>query len=419
MSVREACLYLVSRYPGVTHTFIVGEVRALRAAGVHVETASVRRIFADELLSETDRTEYDATYAILPTSLPGLLRSHGHAFLRARGAYARTFARALRLSHAGGRPRLWQAFYFGESILLWERMHRGDIRHIHVHHANVSADIAMLTCAYANASGAERRWTWSLTIHGPTELLDVASHKLPAKVADASAVICTSDYARSQVSAFAAAEELPKVHTVHCGIDVATFPGAAREPTTDIPVADGIEILCVAAISRRKGHLVLLEAFAEVRDEHAGARLTLVGDGSERSLVERRVRDLGLVDAVTLTGAVGHDRVTELYERAHIFCLPSFGEGIPTVLMEAMAMELPVVTTNVMGISELVEHESSGLVVAPARPDLLARSLLRLVTDSELRREMGTAGRERVIRDFEIGGAIASLRECLGPLLRD
>src|SRR5690606_36410441 len=120
-------------------------------------------------------------------------------FARAPRAYVRTLRRVLGLAPAGGRPRLWQLFYFAEAMLLWRWMVQRGVRHVHVHHANVSSDVALLACAYANAAGARRRWSWSLTIHGPTELLDVGAHKLAAKVADAEHVVCTSDFARSQV----------------------------------------------------------------------------------------------------------------------------------------------------------------------------------------------------------------------------
>lgn len=416
MTRPEACLYLVSRYPGVTHTFIVGEVRALRAAGVRVETASIRRVGRSELLSEVDRIEAGRTHAILPTNVARLARSHGRALARSPGVYLRTLARALRLSHAGGRPRLWQAFYFVESILLWDWLRSQKIRHIHVHHANVGADVALLTCAYVNASGAWPPWTWSMTIHGPTELIDVDSHKLARKVADAAAVVCISDYARSQILAFARPEDLAKLRTIRCGINIDTFrrtgPHAARAGRDR-----GAEILCVAALSRRKGHRVLLQAFAEARRKQPDARLTLVGDGPERAALELQAAELQLGDGVIFTGALGHDRLAALYERADIFCLPSFAEGVPIVLMEAMAMELPVVTSNVMGIPELVEHGRSGLVVPPARPDLLAQALLSLLEDPALREAMGAAGRARVARDYEIRDAVAALHAQLKPLL--
>lgn len=408
----EACAYLVSRYPSVTHTFVLGEVEELRARGVRVETVSVRRVSDDEVLSARDRAERERTHALLPTTPSRLLGAHARAFVRAPRAYLRTLARALRSAHAGGRPRLWQLFYFGEAMLLWAWMRAQRLRHVHVHHANVSSDLAMLACAYANASDRRGRpWTWSITIHGPTELSDVAAHRLAQKVADATLVVCISDFARSQLAAIAAPGDAAKLHTVRCGIDVGAFrrDGAQRAASS--------EILCVGALSRRKGHATLLEALAALRNEHPQARLTLAGDGPERAALERRARELGLDGAVRFCGAVAHERLVELYDRARVVCLPSFAEGVPTVLMEAMAMELPVVATAIMGVPELIEHERSGLLVAPARADLLAAALARLLEDADLGGRLGRAGRDTVLERYERRGNVAELHRLLAPLL--
>lgn len=409
----ESCAYLVSRYPSVTHTFIVGEVQALRAAGVRVETATIRRAPDHDVLSDTHREERDRTRALLPVGARRLLTTHAGAFRRSPRAYVATLARALRIAHAGGRARLWQLFYFGEAILLWEWMEEKGLHHVHVHFGNVSSDVAMLACEFANGAGAQPRWSWSMTLHGPVELLDVTSHKLAIKAADAAAVVCISDFAHSQIAALVGPEALGRLHTVRCGIDVDAFaphPRGGRE--------DGqAEILCVGALSRRKGHPVLLEAFAQVRGVVPGARLTLVGDGPERAALEKRAAELTIAEAVDFVGAVAHDRVAELYARADVFCLPSHAEGVPTVLMEAMAMELPVVATRIMGIPELVEHERSGLLVAPARPDELADALGRLLTDRELADRLGREGRKQVLARYNRDAATASLHALLSPLI--
>jgi glycosyltransferase involved in cell wall biosynthesis len=405
-----ACAFLVSRYPSVTHTFVTGEVRALRAAGVRIETASVRQVPVTEALSSLDREELRRTWALVPPSLGTLVTSHLGALTRSPAAYLATLVRALRMAHAGGRARLWQLFYFGEAMMLWRWMRRQGIHHVHVHHANVSADVALLACDYANRAGAEPPWTWSLTMHGPTEFFDVEAHKLALKIADASAVVCISDFARSQVAALADPATRAKLHTVRCGVDLAAF--APRREDRDATTA---EILCVAAMSRRKGHAVLLDAFASVLAEVPHARLTLAGDGKERRTLERRASELGIAHAVRFLGAVEHDRMTDLYDEADVFCLPSFAEGVPVVLMEAMAMEIPVVATAIMGVPELVDDEVHGLLVPPARPDRLAEALVRLLADPALRKRMAVAGRKRVATDYDGTASAAALQRILAP----
>lgn len=408
-----ACGYLTSRYPSITHTFVRAEVEGLREAGVRVATASVRRVSEDELLADAERAEFRSTHALLPVSPLRLARCHGVALARHPAAYLRTMVGALRLAHAGGRPRLWQLFYFAEAILLWHWAREHDLRHMRVHHANVASDVTMLACRFGNAAGADPAWTWSLTIHGPTELLDLGPHKLGDKVADAAAVICTSDFVRSQVASLLDPAEMGKVHTVHCGVDLREFSlpaGGAAARAQD-------EILCVAALSRRKGVAVLLEALALLHERGVGPRLRLIGDGPERQALKAQAAALGIADAVEFAGALGNDVVARACARAAVFCLPSFAEGVPTVLIEAMAMECPVVTTRIMGVPELVEDGVSGLLVTPHRADQLADALAALLADPERREAMGRAGRAKVEHDFALHTQAQVLLTRLRPLM--
>jgi glycosyltransferase involved in cell wall biosynthesis len=179
---------------------------------------------------------------------------------------------------------------------------------------------------------------------------------------------------------------------------------------------DAVEVLTVAALSRRKGHEFLIRALAEL--DGAPVRLTLAGDGPERARLERLAAELGVSGAVAFEGAVAYDRVPALYDRADVFCLPSFAEGLPTVLMEAMAAGLPTVATNVNGTAELVDDGVTGILVPPARADLIAAALGRLAADADLRASMGAAGRRRVCEEYELHAAVANLRAVIEPVVR-
>jgi colanic acid/amylovoran biosynthesis glycosyltransferase len=390
--------YVVGRYPAVSHAFVTREVLALRAAGVRVETVSVHRAGPDEVLSETDRAEAERTYALLPPRPAGLLRAHLRA-LASPIAYARTLARALRTGPAGLRGRVWGLFYFAEAMLLWRHCRRRGIRHIHAHHLNQASDAAMLAVRYANAAGASPLWTWSFTMHGPNELYDVSRFQLAEKAASAAAVVCISDFARSQVMGFAAEAAWPRFQVVHCGLDPTEFDRDGAGPSKG---DDGFRVLYVGRLVPFKGQGVLLEAIASLRSAGLDARLTLIGDGPSRQDLERRAVELGLGDAVDFAGAVGQDEIRTHYAAADAFCLPSFAEGVPVVLMEAMAMRLPVVTTRIMGISELVDDGDNGLLVRPGRADELVASLGRLARDPELRSRLGDRGREKVVAEFDV-----------------
>ena len=404
--------YLISRYPAVTHAFILEEVRALRAAGVDVEPVAVQRARPEDLLSPSDREEYERTHALRPTTPARVAADHARAFAQAPLAYMGTLARALRLSSGGARAVLWQLFYFAEAILLWAWMDERRLRHVHVHFANPASDVAMLAVAFGDRAGTGGdRWTWSFTAHGPSELRDPVRNRLAAKVSAASAVVCTSDFTRSQL-AIAAPSQWEKLRTVRCGVDLDVFARDGRPPAA----GDGLRILNVAGMRPQKGQAVLLEALAILRRDGVDASLVIVGDGPERSQLEARVAELGLEEHAVLAGAVGHDTIPRYMREADVFCLPSFAEGLPTVLLESMASGLPVVATYVAGIPELVEDGRSGLLVPAGRADLLAGALARLAGDPALRDELARAAREQVAARYELRRQVDELRDVLAAV---
>jgi colanic acid/amylovoran biosynthesis glycosyltransferase len=383
---------MATGYPYPSHTFIQNEVRALRALGVDVTTFAHRRATADEILSDADREAFETTFPIRPLRLFTYMRAH-LAALRDPSRYVRTVREAARLRGEGPRSLLWQLLYFGQAVVLWHRARAAGLRHIHAHFANVSSDVAMLA---AELGGEE--WSWSFTMHGPTEFYDVGWFRLAKKVERASFVVSISHFARSQLMGLVGPKHWSKLHVIRCGVDMSEL-SAGRENRE----GDGaIRIVCVGRLVPLKGQLVLLEALADVIRRGAGAHLELIGAGPMRGALEDAVRDLGLDDHVEIAGALAHPRVIARIRSADILCLPSFAEGVPIVLMEAMALGVPVLTTRVMGIPELVEDGVSGLLVAPGSAAELAAALERLILDPGLRDALGRAARDRVDAEFDL-----------------
>jgi glycosyltransferase involved in cell wall biosynthesis len=391
---RTAIAYLCSEYPAVSHTFVLREVDALRACGASIETFSVRRTPPEQLLSERDRAAAETTFAILPPRWGLVAGSHLRLFLRGPAAYVATLAAAVRSGPPGLRGHLWQIFYFAEAVVLWRQCERRGIRHIHAHLANVASDVAMLSAKLGTALDPDRPWTWSFTMHGPTEFLDLRHYRLTEKLESAAFVVCISDFARSQLMALCNPSQWPRLHVIHMGIPVKEFTRRSPQPEGEQ------EILYIGRLVPEKGQAVLLEALALLAKRGRRPRLTLAGEGALRPDLERLADELGIAAQVDFLGAVGQDQLRDLYERAAAFCLPSFGEGVPVVLMEAMAMGLPVVTTRIAGIPELVEDGRSGFVAAPGNLGELSDRLQQVLDDPALRREMGDAGRAKVIAEF-------------------
>lgn len=407
--------YLTSRYPAVSHTFIRREIAGLRALGVDVHAFSIRRAEAADALAPADRKELGRTHALLPTTARRLLVAHVSALVASPSAYFRTLGVAVELAPGGLRKILWQLFYFAESMLLWHECRTRGLRHVHVHFANVAADVALLCTRFGSAVDPDgHEWSWSLTMHGPTELYDVAAHRLPQKAADARFVICISEFARSQLMAILDETEWDKLHVVHCGVPVAEL---ARRPGDPAPTGGPTRVLCVGRLVPVKGQLLLVRALAQLAGDGSAWSLDLVGEGPSRPAIEAEVARLDGLVAVKLWGALGEDEMRARYLDADIFCLPSFGEGLPVVLMEAMAMGVPVVTTRIAGIPELVRDGESGLLIAPGSQDELVAALRRVAADESMRARLAEAGGVVVGAEFEAAATTRQLRDVLAGYL--
>jgi len=388
--------YLCVQYPAVSHTFVLREVNALRRLGAEIATFSIRRAGSNQLLAHADRVAFESTYAILPPRWTRLLATHAKLALMAPAACLSTLRLALRGAPPGLRCRLWQFFYFVESVLLWSECRRRGIRHIHVHLANVAADVAMLATHLGSAVEPERPWSWSFTMHGPTEFSDVSHFRLAEKLRRARFVVCISDFTRSQLMSLCDPQAWDKLHVIHVGIPIEQFTNSSEKGS---PRAEPT-ILFIGRQVPEKGQGVLLEAVALLAKRGHRVNVTLAGEGTVRPDFECLAKRLGIASRTFFPGAVGQDDIRTLYASASIFCLPSFAEGVPGVLMEAMAMEVPVVSTRITGVPELIDDGHTGLLVAPGRADQLADALERLLIDPSLCRKMGAAAREMVIREF-------------------
>jgi colanic acid/amylovoran biosynthesis glycosyltransferase len=401
--------YLVSEYPATSHTFISREVRALRDLGCEITTFSVNAASPPERLSPADRAEIETTTFLKAGGPAQLARAVLRSAARRPGALLRTLRTAL--GHGRGlRGTLWQVFYLAEAVIVRDRCLRLGTTHVHAHFANNGADVARLVAELGRQAG--ERWTWSFTMHGPTEFADVERYGLAAKAAQADLVVCISRFARSQLMALTGPEVWDRFRIVHCGLELADWPLADR-PDTERPV----QVLCVGRLVPVKGQRLLLQALAAARADGHDLRLVLVGDGPDRASIEKEVADRGLADVVDVAGAQGVDGVQRAMGAADVFCLPSFQEGLPVVLMEAMATGLPVVTTRITGVPELVEDGVTGVLVTAGDVGALTAALVALAVDPARRRELGRRGRDRVAAEFDLAVVAPELRAAFSELV--
>jgi glycosyltransferase involved in cell wall biosynthesis len=395
--------YLLGQYPRATDTFIQREIAALRAQGARVEVLAVRRPAPAESGGEELRAERERTFYVVPAGALGLLAAHASLLAARPAAYLRALRLALRTARPGARGLLYQLFYFAEAGIVARRLSALGLAHVHNHGGDASGTVAMLTAALAGGS-------FSLTVHGPSIFFEPEAWRLDEKLRRALFVACISHYCRSQCMIWAPPGRWDRLHVVHCGVDVQEF--ARREHR-----GPGSRLLFVGRLAAVKGLAVLIDALAHLRAKHAELELTIVGDGPERAALEARVRSAGVADHVRFTGYRSQAEVREHLERSDLFVLPSFAEGVPVVLMEAMAAGVPVVATNVAGVSELVEDGVNGILVRPGDAEVLARRIALLLDDPNLRARLGRAGREKVAREFDQAAESAWLRRVMEAAL--
>lgn len=380
--------YLTSLYPAASHTFILREVTALRELGFDVETCSIRPPAPAHLIGPEEEVAVASTFHVVPSGRNPvtMLRALGLA-LRTPGRLLATLALAWRTAPPGAAGNLKQAFYLAEALVLARHLRALGIDHLHNHFADSSANVAMLTSALSGIP-------YSYTLHGPAEIYESEKWRFREKTARAVFVACISHFARSQAMYFSDPAHWHKLRIVHCGV----IPERYNRPEPSR--GNGTRLVFVGRLTAIKGLRVLMEAFARARARRPDLHLTLVGDGEDREHLECLAAPMG--EAVTFTGYRSQEGVADALAKADVFVLPSFAEGLPVVLMEAMAAGKPVIATQLAGVGELVEEGVSGFLVPAGDAESLAERIVRIAGDPALREKMGAAGQARVRDEFDV-----------------
>lgn len=375
--------YLVNRYPKVSHAFIRREIRAVEQLGIGVARYSVRP--PEALVDDADREEAERTRVLLARGAGVLVLATLRAAVRTPLAFARAAALAWRTGRRSDRGVLRHFIYLAEAALLRDELTRAGVRHLHAHFGTNPATVAMLCHALGGPP-------FSFTVHGPEEFDKPEAIALGEKVARARAVVAISSFARSQLYRWSAFAHWSKVHVVHCAVD----EGWLVDPPPPIDAAS-VRLVCVGRLCEQKGQALLVEAAAALHRDGVRFELVLVGDGELRGEIERLIAARGVDGAVRITGWADGAEVRRQLEAARALVLPSFGEGLPVVLMEAFALGRPAITTAIAGIPELVRHGENGWLVVPGDVDAVARAMREaLAADVAELQRMGLAGRRAV-----------------------
>ncbi len=390
--------YLVNQYPKVSHTFIRREIAALERQGVSVRRFALRGWDA-EVVDPEDRAEQARTHYLLRGGLAPLLAATLAQALAAPRRFAAALALALRMGRRADRPWPYHLVYLAEACALWRALRAGGgAEQLHAHFGTNAAEVAML----AHALGGP---PFSFTVHGPEEFDKPQFLGLAEKMRRANAVVAISAYGRSQLWRWAAPADWPKVQVVHCGLEPAFF-GDGPAPAGSAP-----RLVCVGRLCEQKGQLLLVEAAAMLAAEGLDFTLVLAGDGEMRPAIEAAIARHRLAGRVRITGWISSAQVRDELVAARALVLPSFAEGLPVVLMEAMAVGRPVLSTYVAGIPELVRDGVEGWLFEAGSPEAAARAMRACLAAPPAQLEaMGRAGRARVLERHHVDTEAARLR---------
>lgn len=403
----KSIAYIVSQYPKLSMIFVIREVVQLKALGFRIDTVSINAPDRGiEGLVADEANEAKTTYYLKPDAPGGAIVAHFKALLRYPRGYWRGCRLIFSLAQLNLKSLFYNLMYFTEALMVGVWMQKKQQSHLHAHLGSQAMTVGLYVKTVFNT-------TLSATIHGPDEFYDAPGQYLTQKIIAADFIVCISHFARSQLMKLSPYEHWHKFEVSRLGVDPAVFSPKAFNAAPDV-----FEIICVGRLTCAKGQPILVEALAQLLAQGRSVRLRLVGDGEDRAALERQVKTLGLTDSVIFSGAVNQDHIRELYAAADIFCIPSFAEGIPVVLMEAMAMEIPCVTTRITGIPELIQDGETGLLVAPSSVDELAEALARLMDDARLRLRLAKKGREYVLEHYDLAKNVERLADIFAARLK-
>ena len=383
--------YVLTHHPRASQTFIDAELAAIDATGHGVTVFAMNEPEPDQIRTARDRRSRDLAVYLKAAGPPAVLRA---VLAACRVGPHHLLAVALLAVGTSGRNARAAARRFAhlaEALIVWDRAAAAGIDHLHAHFAQAPSTIAWLAAELGRRTGRGPR-AWSFTIHGLGEMRDPAEHLPRPKLTSASPIVCVCDATLDRLREIADTAPI-EARVIRIGIDLDHF--SARDHR---PVGTPAVVMMVGRLAEAKGQRVAIQAIAELRGRGAMVDLVLVGDGPDRTHLGQVAERLDIARHVRFTGELGAGDVLAHLRAADIFCLPSFDEGLPVAIMEAMAVGCPVVATRIAGIPELISDGTSGLLVEPGDSSGLAEALHTLLVDDAARSAMIAAGVAAVTR---------------------
>jgi colanic acid/amylovoran biosynthesis glycosyltransferase len=397
--------YLINHYPKISHTFIRREIHALERLGFEVMRIALRGWDGD-LVDPQDRAERERTRYVLNNGPSALLLAVARMLLARPRHFARALATAWRMSRRAERSLFFHLAYLAEACRIEPWLCAARIHHLHAHFGTNSAEVAML----AHILGGP---TWSFTVHGPEEFDKAPLIGLAKKIHACSFVVAVCSYGRSQLYRLVGYQHWSKIQVVHCGLELSFFTPSNKIETTTR------RFVCVGRLCEQKAQLLLVQAAKHLSDRHSDFELVLAGDGELRGEIQALITRYKLTDKVHITGWISNEQVRNEILAGRALVLPSFAEGLPVVIMEAMALRRPVIATYIGGIPELIRPGEHGWLVPAGDVEALVEAMHAcLETSANLLSRMGTAAYERVLQSHDASVEAARLGKLFQNVLK-
>lgn len=388
--------YLVNQYPMPSQSFIRREVLALEQLGLNIDRYTVRQ-YDGTLVDPGDLAERDKTRVILDVGGIGLLTALLTTMLTRPAKFFAALRTAITHGRRAGSGVPLHVIYLAEACVLRKWLAERQTQHVHTHFGTNSTTVALL-CRQLGGP------PYSFTSHGPEEYYKAGAISLGDKVRHCAFVVGISQFGRSQLFHWSRYEDWSKIEVVRCGVD------AMFLSTPPTPIPNTTRLVNVARLGPEKGQLIAIRALKKLIDEGVDAMLTLVGDGKLRPQLEQAIGEFGLTERVTITGWAPNERVRQEILAARALLMPSFAEGLPVVVMEALALRRPVIGTYIAGMPELVEPGISGWLVPAGDVDKLADAMRQVLEAStETLEAMGAAGAAAVAERHDANKEAARL----------
>jgi len=390
-------VYLLHRFPRITDTFIKREIRSLQIAGTDVRVISVWKPNERETTPDILAQWAPDTHFIFPRSTASILRMVITVIWRSPHRFFATLYLALSTSRPGIRGLAYQVFYFLEAILVAQELRQLAASHVHNHIGDQSGTVTMLAAHLAGIG-------YSITFHGWPVFFDAKYSRIKEKVLGARFIRSISYFCRSQLMMFSDCDDPTPFKVVHCGLTIGKY--TYRPPKEQVR-----RLICTARLSPEKGLRFAIEALRRLLDKGYNLELRLAGDGPSKAHLEALTIRLKVVDQVKFLGFLTEDEVISELQTSDLFVLPSFVEGLPVSAMEAMAVGVPVIATNIAGASELIEDGKTGLLVRPSDAEALADAVVRMIEDHGFRLRAAEFGRKKVVEEFDVDKESAKLNQ--------